>query len=236
MGGPFHHQKFAYSLVLPVNDIKLVHVLQCQGDLRRIEPSSGFREFTKLTEVEEELPPSTVIQDKIQLILGLKRHIQAHDEGVLDIAQYIPLGLCMLHLIPLNDILLLQHFHGINLAGITLTHQEHLTKTPLTNDLSQDRDGKDLIKSNPAHKDLSLLFLPWLCCIALRNAYVRTLIILKESRLAFRLHEVHTPVAELDRTPSGLHPNHQQGFINSTYLICRYHKLHFLFLCPFLFL
>ena len=52
--------------------------------------------------------------------------MQSDDEWVLDLFEYLPLSLCILLLIHLHDLVLAQHFHREDLAGVHLSYSVDL--------------------------------------------------------------------------------------------------------------
>jgi hypothetical protein len=66
--------------------------------IRRMLNSSTCNNNRRRTEVEEELAPRAVVQDEEKLVLGLEGHVEADDEGVLDVSQDVPLRARVLHL------------------------------------------------------------------------------------------------------------------------------------------
>ena len=48
--------------------------------------------------MEEELAARAVVEDEEELVLGLEGHVEAHDEGVLDVPQHVALRAGVLHL------------------------------------------------------------------------------------------------------------------------------------------
>ena len=46
---------------------------------------------THVAQVEEQLASSAVVQHEVQLVLRLKREVEAHDERVVDLAKHVAL-------------------------------------------------------------------------------------------------------------------------------------------------
>ncbi len=54
--------------------------------------------FSLTHQVEEELAPGAVVEHEEELVPCLEGHVEAHYEGVLDVAEHVPFGLGVLHL------------------------------------------------------------------------------------------------------------------------------------------
>jgi len=102
-----------------------MHIANGQNDLGSIEPCTMFRELANFAQMKEEFSTGTVVKHEIQLISGLKGHIHSHNEGVPDVAKDTALCLGVLNLIPLDDIILLEDFQGVNCIGAMLLHKEY---------------------------------------------------------------------------------------------------------------
>lgn len=99
-----------------------VHISKPVGRVQRQEPKKALTH-----QVEKEFPSSAVVEHKKQLIPGLEGHVEPNDEGVLDVSQHIPLGLRVLYLISLNDVVLPQDLHRVDVSRHLLSNQKHLS-------------------------------------------------------------------------------------------------------------
>src|SRR5690606_515192 len=72
---------------------------------------------------------ATVIQYKIQLILGLERHVQPYNVRVAHVTEHTALCECVLHLVALDDMFFLQDFHCIQRPASLIAHEHHFAKT-----------------------------------------------------------------------------------------------------------
>jgi hypothetical protein len=59
-----------------------------------------------------------------------RRLPKRNNERVIDISQNLALCQSVSDLLSLNEMLLLQHFHGVNLASILLSHLHDFAKAP----------------------------------------------------------------------------------------------------------
>lgn len=81
--------------------------------------------------MEEELSSGTVVEHEEELVAGLEGHVQAHYVRVVHgAAQHGALCLGVLHLVLLDDVVLAQHFHGVQSSVGLVPHEEHLAETP----------------------------------------------------------------------------------------------------------
>lgn len=92
-----------------------------------LSPGSGLIEAALSLKVEEQLPTVDIVQDKVQLVAGLERVVQPHQEGVCHVLEeHVPLRHDMLHLVPPDDGLLGEHFDSVVLARLLVSTQIHL--------------------------------------------------------------------------------------------------------------
>mmetsp|Transcript_76481 Transcript_76481/g.222133 ORF Transcript_76481/g.222133 Transcript_76481/m.222133 type:complete len:232 (-) Transcript_76481:507-1202(-) len=116
---------------ISINYVKAVDVADCKDDFSCVETRSVLWEFTEFPQMKKELAARAVIQNKIQLCLGLKGHSHPNNERMADITQHVAFCLGMLHLISFYDIVLLQNFQCVHLACLDLTNKEHFAKRSL---------------------------------------------------------------------------------------------------------
>ena len=62
--------------------------------------------------MEEELSARAVVEHEEELVARLKGHGQAHDEGVVHVAQYVALGARVFHLVLADDEVFLEHLQS----------------------------------------------------------------------------------------------------------------------------
>lgn len=112
------HQQHIWA-VLPVNDALAMEMLQGQNDLCQVEAGRVLHEDAFSFKMHEQLPPTEVLQDEVELASCLEGVDQVDDEGVLDRLQYVPLsfGVGGVFLIS-DDGGLLQHLHGEDVTRI----------------------------------------------------------------------------------------------------------------------
>lgn len=76
--------------------------------------------------MEKKLSPGAVIQHEEQLFPRLEGHVEADNERMLHVAQHVALGLRVLDLISLDDVVLPEHLHRVDIARHLLPDQEYL--------------------------------------------------------------------------------------------------------------
>ena len=110
-----------------------------QGQFGRVKQRELWWETAVLLQMKKQLPPTGVVQHEMQLVAGLKRIVQLHNEGVFDAGrgktgvrggessalststceachlpgQHVAFGFGVFHLPFLMDVPFFQHFHGV---------------------------------------------------------------------------------------------------------------------------
>ena len=123
---PKQTQSTLTRLEVAVHNVKVVNVLDRERDLGRVEASPVLGELADLAEVEEEFATCAIVEDKVQLVFRLERHVESDYEGVLDVAEDRSLGPRVLDLVPLDNIVLLEDLEGEHLGCLLLPNQENL--------------------------------------------------------------------------------------------------------------
>mmetsp|Transcript_22169 Transcript_22169/g.43109 ORF Transcript_22169/g.43109 Transcript_22169/m.43109 type:complete len:203 (-) Transcript_22169:488-1096(-) len=105
-----------FRFEIAVDESKGMKVPKGKANLSNIKLCKRDLEFFLVLKVEEQLPATVEIQNKVELFRGLESEAQLHQERVLEGLQDLPLGLCMLDLVTLHNRLFLQDLHRINLS------------------------------------------------------------------------------------------------------------------------
>ena len=89
-----------------------------------------FVKYSLPLQMEEQLAASIdIVQDKVQLGVGLELVVQAHQESMADIIEkHIPLRYDVLHFVGLNDGFLVKHLDSIAFPDFTVFCQVHLAR------------------------------------------------------------------------------------------------------------
>jgi hypothetical protein len=110
-----------------------VEGVKCQEDLSRVELASEvklgilfFGEAVLEREESKELSPWAVLQNKVELLVILEALAEANEEGMRDGGEYLLLIHDVLFLVLLEDVLLLEHLHRVDLLVLLAAHQQHL--------------------------------------------------------------------------------------------------------------
>lgn len=103
-----------------------MHVADGEDDFGRVKLGPLLLEPALLAQVKEELSAGAVVEHKVQLVLRLEGHVHADNEWVPHVPQDAALGLRVLHLIPLDDVVLSKDFQRVCLVGLDFSHEEHL--------------------------------------------------------------------------------------------------------------
>lgn len=75
-------QEAILGFEIPVDEVARVQVLERDGDLDGIKPRSRFRETVLARQVEEELAAVDIVDDQIELMLGLEAVSKADEKRV----------------------------------------------------------------------------------------------------------------------------------------------------------
>ena len=117
-----------FSLFLPVDDLVLVEVLQAEDDTGRVEDGPGLREDVGV-DVHHEVAAGGVLHNEADVGVRLEAGEHVDEEGVPHRVGHFedPLfGQQRLHLVPRDDVALLQRFDGEVLASVLVTRQNNL--------------------------------------------------------------------------------------------------------------
>lgn len=90
-----------------------------------------------LAQIGEELAAIQEINKEIQLDVRLERVMETDNVRILDLLEDISLGLRLHEQILLDQLVLLEYFHGVRLLVALLLNQEDLTKRATTNNRLQ---------------------------------------------------------------------------------------------------
>ena len=78
---------------IPVDDIVLVEMLQCENKLGYVEPSSILTESSLFLQMPEKLSTTFVIGDKVKFLLSLERESESNKERAFQTSlQNLPLS------------------------------------------------------------------------------------------------------------------------------------------------
>ena len=102
---------------------------ECHGE--RVELRSLLLELPVLAQVHEELATSDELHDKVELGVGLEHVLHADEEGVVRLLQDLLLEHRRLDLVVVEDHVLAQGLHGVDIISAFLLHEEHLSKRAL---------------------------------------------------------------------------------------------------------
>jgi hypothetical protein len=102
-----------------------VNITYGKYDFSGIESRSGFLKLALLSKVKEQLTSSTVIQYKVQLFLRLKGHVHADNERMLNISKHTSFSLCVLDLIPLDNVVFFEDLKSVHGVGFQLVNKKH---------------------------------------------------------------------------------------------------------------
>ena len=120
-------EQYIFWFQISVHNVEAMHVAESKYDFRGIKARSFLSELPQLAEMEEEFSTSTVVQDEVQLVLGLKCHVHSDDEGVLDVTEHATFGVGVFHLVSLNDVVFAQDFQSVNFTRFDLFDQKYFS-------------------------------------------------------------------------------------------------------------
>jgi hypothetical protein len=93
--------------------------------LSTIKPGLDLAEFALAAQVGEHLSPRNEGKHQVEVVVVLEAELEVHHEGVSDALEDALLVQGVLHLLHLDDFLLLQQLHGVELLGGTVANQHH---------------------------------------------------------------------------------------------------------------
>eukprot|EP00445_Apocalathium_hangoei_P044165 CAMPEP_0203985106 /NCGR_PEP_ID=MMETSP0360-20130528/5105_1 /ASSEMBLY_ACC=CAM_ASM_000342 /TAXON_ID=268821 /ORGANISM="Scrippsiella Hangoei, Strain SHTV-5" /LENGTH=357 /DNA_ID=CAMNT_0050924347 /DNA_START=244 /DNA_END=1313 /DNA_ORIENTATION=+ len=130
-------QKQVLRLEIAVDDAEAVEVCYGRGRLRRVEACAALGEAASAAEVVEELATIAEFHDHVELLRRLEGVVQVHYEGVGHGLQDASLGLRVLDLVPLDDVFLAEHLHGVDLLSTHVPHEHDLAVGALAQHLDE---------------------------------------------------------------------------------------------------
>lgn len=93
--------------------------------LSTIKPRLDFTEFALSAKVSEHLSSRNEGQHQVEVVVVLEAELEVHHERVSDALEDALFIQGMLHLLHLDDFLLLEQLHGVELLGGTVASQHH---------------------------------------------------------------------------------------------------------------
>jgi hypothetical protein len=126
----------------PVHNVVLVEMFQRENQFGDVEPRPILAESSFLLEVPEKLSPALVVGNKVQLLFRLERKLEADEEGALQRSlEDLPLADSMRDLFLRHNLLLGEHLHGVDSAGVLLSHLKDAAKSPAADELQEFKVG-----------------------------------------------------------------------------------------------
>lgn len=93
-----------------------------------------FGQFVLRCQKAEQFSSGAVFEEEVELAFILEAHFELDQEGMLDGRQDFLLGHDVFFLVLLEDVLLLEHFEGVELVVFELADEEHLGVGALADD------------------------------------------------------------------------------------------------------
>lgn len=126
----------------PVHNVVLVEVFQRENQFGDVEPRPILAEPSLLLEMPKEFSPALVVGNKVQLLFRLEREFEAHEEWALERSlEDLPLADSMCDLFLRHNLLFGEHLHGVDSAGVLLSHLEDAAKSPAADQLQELKVG-----------------------------------------------------------------------------------------------
>jgi hypothetical protein len=104
-----------------------VHITDRQNDFGSIKARSTLGKLAKLSKVEEEFSTCAVVEDKVELLPGLKGHFHTDNEGVINVAKNAALSVRVFDLVALDNIIFSKHFQRIRLSCLDFVHEKYFS-------------------------------------------------------------------------------------------------------------
>mmetsp|Transcript_9518 Transcript_9518/g.15582 ORF Transcript_9518/g.15582 Transcript_9518/m.15582 type:complete len:287 (+) Transcript_9518:501-1361(+) len=120
-------------LQITIEDTAVVEVLETKDDFGTVEASTLLAETLVALEVVEKLTTVDVVHDEEELVGGLERVVEVDEEGVAELLQNALLGARVLEFVSLDNRLLVEDLHGVDLSCVLLLHLHHLSEASLSN-------------------------------------------------------------------------------------------------------
>mmetsp|Transcript_94264 Transcript_94264/g.129853 ORF Transcript_94264/g.129853 Transcript_94264/m.129853 type:complete len:307 (-) Transcript_94264:476-1396(-) len=126
------------GLQVTVDNLFLMQVTECDGNLDGVETSSLFGESACRTQVSKELTTSDKSHNKEDLLISLEHVVHTNEERMIGLQKNILLKLCALNLVIIDNNILSKTLHGINFTRLVfLLDKEYLAETSSTNNFKQ---------------------------------------------------------------------------------------------------
>jgi len=103
-----------------------VQIAEAVADLGAPEEHYALVEAPVLAQVLKEFTPIHVFHHEDDMVLGLEEEVELDQAGVVCKVHYVLLGLGALQVLALDDHVLLQALHGLQLVVLALLDQQHL--------------------------------------------------------------------------------------------------------------
>lgn len=102
-----------FRLKIPIDSSLVMQCFKSEDNLSCIKANSLFGESLFAVKMVEKFATIQKIHHYVQLILSLKGIVHVYNEGTINFLKNLTLRLGMIYLVPLENVLLPEHFHGI---------------------------------------------------------------------------------------------------------------------------
>mmetsp|Transcript_46424 Transcript_46424/g.61484 ORF Transcript_46424/g.61484 Transcript_46424/m.61484 type:complete len:245 (+) Transcript_46424:821-1555(+) len=123
-------------LQITINNALLMQMRKCESNLSCEELSLVLREHSHLNEMAEELTTLDKLHEEVDTVLVLEDILHVDEEGVVDLTQDVFLELDVFHLLVLQNDILPDDLHGVELAGLRMLDEEDLAEGTLADKLT----------------------------------------------------------------------------------------------------
>mmetsp|Transcript_3869 Transcript_3869/g.8766 ORF Transcript_3869/g.8766 Transcript_3869/m.8766 type:complete len:266 (+) Transcript_3869:1063-1860(+) len=232
---PVGIEEHIFGLEISVDDLTRVEVLESGRDLRRIQHRSLLGKTARVLQVEKELAAVAVVHHQIQLRWSLESEAQVDEERVVRVLKGTALSLCVNHLVPLEQQLLAEHLHRIDLVIALLRfHKHYLAKRSLTQHLKALKVvGSELgfaVCKSAAHNRVSACRDP---SLFFRIILLRVVLVSLSLARRCRIYGQFLRRREIPRRPM-LERGLRQNLLSKIFRSISLHHLEFLLHCDFI--
>ena len=118
-------QNYIFRLEIPIDNVQVMQIFKCEDYLRGIEAGVLLGVSARFAQMREHFAAGHILQYHVQVGGVLEAECKLHHERKVDRAQYFALIERMLDLFHFDNVLLLEHLHGIPLAPVAFHVHNH---------------------------------------------------------------------------------------------------------------
>lgn len=130
---PIAINEYVVGFYVAMNESHFMHALDGARQLGNVKSSQWLAKDAKFYQQRHQITTGYIIHHEVKIVLVLKGVVKLNDPLVIGLGQYVPLGLDVSHLIPIQHVRLPQRLHRVKLIRVEFLDERHLAKSTHAN-------------------------------------------------------------------------------------------------------